>query len=67
MISKLSYIGYVMKSSKMIKWSRWDHLPIVFEEINSRMRCDAMKTLNKVVEISKEFPMIFNTYSYQLQ
>ena len=35
-ISKMSYIRYNMKSSKMIVLSRWDHLPSVFEEIDSR-------------------------------
>ena len=36
MISKMSYIRYDMKSTKMIVWSRWDHPPSVFEEIDSR-------------------------------
>ena len=35
-ITKRSYIGYDMKSSKMIVWSRWDHLNLIFEEIDSR-------------------------------
>ena len=35
-ISKMSYIGYDMKSTKMIVWSRWDHPPSVFKEIDSR-------------------------------
>ena len=35
-VSKMLYIGYDMKSTKMIVWSRWDHLPSVFEEIDSR-------------------------------
>ena len=35
-ISKTSYIGYDMKSTKMIVWSRWDHPPSVYEEIDSR-------------------------------
>ena len=34
-ISKTSYIGYDMKSTKMIVWLRCDHLPLVFEEIDS--------------------------------
>ena len=34
-ISKISYIICIMKSSKMIVWSRWDCLPLVFEEIDS--------------------------------
>ena len=35
-ISKMSYIGYNMKSTNMIVWSIWDHPPSVFEEIDSR-------------------------------
>ena len=47
-----------MKSTKMIVWSRWDHPPSVFEEIDSK-EWDAMKSLAKVVEIlKKEFSMI---------
>ena len=47
-----------MKFTKMIVWSRWDHPPSVFEEIDSK-ECDAMKSLAKVLEISeKEFPII---------
>ena len=51
----MSYIGYDMKSTKMIVWSRWDHPPSVFEEIDS-----------KVVEISEEFPMISTRISTNL-
>ena len=55
-----------MKSTKMIVWSRWDHPPLVFEEINSK-EWDAMKSLAKVVEISeKEFPMIYIRISTNL-
>ena len=36
MISKTSYIGYDMKSSKIIMWSRWDHSPSQFEVIDSK-------------------------------
>ena len=47
-----------MKSAKMIVWSKWDHPPSIFEEIDSK-EWDAMKSLAKVVEISKkEFSMI---------
>ena len=35
-ISKMSYIGYNMKSTKMFAWSRWDNPPAVSEEIYSR-------------------------------
>ena len=38
-ISKTCYVGYDMKSWKMIMWSRWDHLPLIFEEIDSK-RCN---------------------------
>ena len=34
-ISKTSYIGYDMKSLKMIVWLRKDHPPLLFEEIDS--------------------------------
>ena len=55
-----------MKSTKMIVWSRWDHPPSVFEEIDSK-EWDAMKSLAKVVEISeKEFPMISTRISTNL-
>ena len=60
------YLGYDMKSTKMIVWSRWDHPPSVFEEIDSK-EGDAMKSLAKVVEISeKEFPMISTRISTNL-
>ena len=29
-------IGYDIKSSKGIEWSKWDHLPLVYQEIDSR-------------------------------
>ena len=61
----MSYIGYDMKFTKMIVWSRWDHPPSVFEEIDSK-ECDAMKSLAKVVEISKEFSMISTCISINL-
>ena len=65
-ISKTSYIGYDMKSTKMIVWSRWDHPPSIFEEIDSK-EWDAMKSLAKVVEISKkEFLMISTRISTNL-
>ena len=35
-ISKISCIGYDMKSTKMIMWSRWDYPPSVYKEIDSR-------------------------------
>ena len=35
-ISKTSYIGYDMKSTKMIVWLGWDHPPSKFEKIDSR-------------------------------
>ena len=55
-----------MKSTKMIVWSRWDHPPSVFEEIDSK-ESDAMKSLAKVVEISKkEFSMISTRISTNL-
>ena len=54
-----------MKSTKMIVWSRWDHPPSVFEEIDSK-EWDAMKSLAKVVEISKEFSMISTRISTNL-
>ena len=54
-----------MKSTKMIVWSRWDHPPLVFEEIDSK-EWDAMKSLAKVVEISKEFSMISTCISTHL-
>ena len=55
-----------MKFTKMIVWSRWDHLPSVFEEIDSK-EWDAMKSLAKVVEISKkEFSMISTRISTKL-
>ena len=55
-----------MKSTKMIVWSRWDHPPSVFEEIDSK-DWDAMKSLAKVVEISeKEFLMISTRISTNL-
>ena len=54
-----------MKFTKMIVWSRWDHPPSVFEEIDSK-ECDAMKSLAKVVEISKEFSMISKRISTNL-
>ena len=31
-ISKMSYIGYDMKSSKVFMWSRRDRPPLIFEE-----------------------------------
>ena len=62
MISKTSYIGYDMKSLKMILWSIWYHLPLIFEDINLR---NAMKSLANIVEISeKEFLMISYTHKY---
>ena len=54
-----------MKSTKMIVWSRWDHPPSVFEEIDSK-EWDAMKSLAKVVEISKEFSMISTSINTKL-
>ena len=54
-----------MKSTKMIVWSRWDHPPSVFEEIDSK-EWDAMKSLAKVVEISKEFSMTSTRISTNL-
>ena len=54
-----------MKSTKMIVWSRWDHPPLVFEEIESK-EWDAMRSLAKVVEISKEFSMISTRISTNL-
>ena len=55
-----------MKFTKMIVWSRWDHPPSVFEEIDSK-ECDAMKSLAKVVEISKkELSMISTRISTNL-
>ena len=55
-----------MKFTKMIVWSRWDHPPSVFEEIDSK-EWDAMKSLAKVVEISKkEFSMISTRISTNL-
>ena len=30
------WIGYDMKSSKVIEWLRWNHSPSVYEEIKSR-------------------------------
>ena len=35
-ISKMSYIVYDMKFTKMTVWSIWDHPPSIFEEIDSR-------------------------------
>ena len=32
----MSYIGYGMKSSMMIVWSRWDRPHSIFEEIDSK-------------------------------
>ena len=49
----------------MIVWSRWDNPPSVFEDINSK-EWDAMKSLAKVVEISKEFYMISTRISTNL-
>ena len=49
----------------MIVWSRWDRPPSVFEEIDSK-EWDAMKSLAKVVEISKEFSMISTRISTNL-
>ena len=63
-ISKMSCIGYDMKSTKMIMWSRWDYPPSVFKEIDSRneMRWNSWA---KVVEIlEREFPMISYMYEY---
>ena len=54
-----------MKFTKMIVWSRWDHQPSVFEEIDSK-EWDAMKSLAKVVEISKEFSIISTRISTNL-
>ena len=55
-----------MKFMKMIVWSRWDHPPSVFEEIDLK-ECDVMKSLAKVVEISKkEFSMISTRISTNL-
>ena len=55
-----------MKFTKMIVWSRWDHPPSVFEEIDSK-ECDVMKSLAKVVEIlKKEFSMISTRISTNL-
>ena len=34
-ISKMPYIRYDMKSSKMTMWSRWNSPPSIFEEIDS--------------------------------
>ena len=65
-ISKTSYIGYDMKSTKLIVWSRWDHPPSVFEDIDSK-EWYAMKSLAKVVEIlKKEFSMISTRISTNL-
>ena len=55
-----------MKSTKMIVWSRWDHPPSVFVDIDSK-EWDAMKSLVMVVEISKkEFSMISTCISTNL-
>ena len=54
-----------MKFTKMIMWLKWDHPPLVFEDIDSK-ECDAMKSLAKVVEISKEFSMISTRISTNL-
>ena len=35
-ISKTSDIGWGMKSTKMIVWSRWNHPNSIFEKIDSR-------------------------------
>ena len=51
----------------IIVWSRCDHPPSVFEEIDSN-EWDAMKSLAKVVEISKkEFSMISTRISTNLR
>ena len=55
-----------MKFTKMIVWSRWDHPPSVFKEIDSK-EWDATKSLAKVVEIlKKEFSMISTRISTNL-
>ena len=54
-----------MKSTKMILWSRWDHLPSIFVKIGSK-EWYAMKSLAKVVEILEEFPMISTHISTNL-
>ena len=64
-ISKMSYIGYNMKSTKMIVWSRWDHPPSVFEEVDSK-EWEATKSLAKVVKILEEFSMISTHISTNL-
>ena len=50
----------------MIMWSRWGHPPSVFKEIDSK-EWDVMKSLAKVVEISKKkFSMISTRISINL-
>ena len=62
-ISKMSYIGYDMKSLKIFLWSRWDHPPSIFEEIDSK-EWYAMKSLAKIVKISmKKFSI--NSYMHR--
>ena len=34
----MSFIRHDMKSSKMIVWSRWDHLPSIFKELDQGRR-----------------------------
>ena len=60
-ISKTAYIGYNIKSSKMIVYPRYDHLPLVFEEIDLK-EWDAIKSLAKVVKTWEEFLMISYMY-----
>ena len=42
-ISKTSYIGYDMKSTKMIVQSRWDHPPRYLRRFTQGMRCDEIR------------------------
>ena len=52
-ISKILYTRYNLKSTNMIVWSRWGHLPSVFEEINSRN-----KTLWNLLTMRERNPRI---------
>ena len=47
---KISYIRYDMKSSKVILWSRWDCVPLVFDEIDSRNEMQWNPWLEGVVD-----------------
>ena len=46
-----------MKSSKMIVWLRWDHLPLILEELIQGIRCNEIlgQGSRNIGEVPKDF------------